>query len=781
MEATREITTLATSNGNRPDADRGRALEQLGQIQRLTKTGSWEWRIDLDEVTWSDELYRIFDVVPQQLDASYAGILRLVHLDDRARVHKEIEAALQNGTSFEFDHRIVRPNGEVRIVYCSGEVVMDGDRPVRAFGTCQDITDRTRIEREIALARELALGIAAAATVEEALEMVLNRICDETRFTLGQAWVPADGASYLEACAAWPAKGGELEPFRRRSESMTFEPGCGIPGQAWATRAPVWIEDMKMADLPRSSFARRAGVGAGLGVPVFAGGEVAAVLEFFRREAAGRDERAIRVVSTAAAQLGTHVERKRAEQALRKSEERFRLLVESVEDYAIVMLDSSGHVAGWNPGAERVTGYAESDILGYHVSRFYLPDALDHGDPERHLQAAAHEGRFEHTDWRVRADGLHYRAHVTVTALRNGVPEPRGYSYVIRDVTERLRMDEEMRRLSSVIASSQDAIVSLTPRGIVTSWNAGAERLFGYRAREIVGLPFAMLVPEDRSSRHTEMLDQVLGGASFEQEETRAVRKNGGEVDVALSLSPIRAADEAVTGLCAIARDISDSMLAEQSMEQALGTYLDRDVAQHILREGPALRAREVDVTMMFVDIRGFTSFAERFAPREVVQTLNCLFELAVPIIARHGGHVDKFVGDGLLAVFGAPQALADHADCAIEAALEIACAAEERFQGDLEIGIGIDSGTVVAGNVGGGGRLDFTVIGDAVNTAARIEGATRATGDTILFSQQTRRRLWRTELLTRERDAVPIKGKREPLRLFVPVHAGCNDDEAAG
>ena len=770
---------MASSNGSRPDADPRRATEQLAQIQRLTKTGTWEWRIDLDEVIWSGELYRIFDLEPQQLDASYAGILRHIHPDDRARVHEAIEAALKGGADFEFDHRIVRPGGEVRIVHCSGEVVRDGDRPVRAFGTCQDITDRTRVEREIALARELALGIAAAATVEEALEMVLNRICDETGFSLGQAWVPAADASYLEQFAAWPAEGGELELFRGRSESMTFEPGCGIPGRAWTTRAPVWIEDMKMAAIPRSSFARRTGVGAGLGVPVFAGGEVAAVLEFFRREAAGRDEQAIRVVSTAAAQLGTHVERKRAEQALRKSEERFRLLVESVEDYAIVMLDSSGHVAGWNPGAERVTGYAEADILGYHVSRFYLPDALDRGEPERHLEAAAREGRFEHTDWRTRADGLHYRAHVTVTALRNGVPEPRGYSYVIRDVTERLRVEEEMRRLSSVIASSQDAIVSLTPRGIVTSWNAGAERLFGHRAREIVGLSWSTLLPAGSSA---ELLGRAAAGASVEDEETRAVRKNGAEVDVELSLWPIHNADDEITGLCAIARDVSDRMLVEQSMEQALGTYLDRDVAQHILREGPALKAREVDVTMMFVDIRGFTGFAERFAPREVVQTLNCLFELAVPIITRHGGHVDKFVGDGLLAVFGAPESLTDHADCAVEAALEITCAAEKRFQGDLEIGIGIDSGTVVAGNVGGGGRLDFTVIGDAVNTAARIESATRATGDPILFSQQTRRRLWRTELLTREREAVPIKGKREPLRLFVPMHAGgCDDAPAAG
>lgn len=193
------------------------------------------------------------------------------------------------------------------------------------------------------------------------------------------------------------------------------------------------------------------------------------------------------------------------------------------------------------------------------------------------------------------------------------------------------------------------------------------------------------------------------------------------------------------------------------------------DVAAHILREGRGLCAREVDVTMMFIDIRGFTAFAERFDPREVVQTLNCLFELAVPIISERGGHVDKFVGDGLLAVFGAPTPCRDHADRAVEAAFEIARQARERFQGDLEIGIGIDSGSVVAGNVGGGGRLDFTVIGDAVNTAARIEAATRATGDQILISDQTRRRLWRAEVSRKTRQPVEIKGKRQPVAVYVP------------
>jgi adenylate cyclase len=194
---------------------------------------------------------------------------------------------------------------------------------------------------------------------------------------------------------------------------------------------------------------------------------------------------------------------------------------------------------------------------------------------------------------------------------------------------------------------------------------------------------------------------------------------------------------------------------------------MDREVAEHILREGPALKPREVDVTMMFVDIRGFTAYAERFEPSDVVQTLNCLFDLVVPIVAERHGHVDKFVGDGLLAVFGVPEPRPDHADLALDAALQIGREARERFQGDLDIGIGIDSGIVVAGNVGGGGRLDFTVIGDAVNTAARIETATRETGDTVLFSEQTLRRLKSPERAMTPRPAIAMRGKRRPVALY--------------
>jgi adenylate cyclase len=217
--------------------------------------------------------------------------------------------------------------------------------------------------------------------------------------------------------------------------------------------------------------------------------------------------------------------------------------------------------------------------------------------------------------------------------------------------------------------------------------------------------------------------------------------------------------------------EMADGLRERERIREAFGTYVDRDVAEHILREGTSLAGEEVDVTVMFMDVRDFTAFAERASAPEVVATLNRLWERAVPIIQAHGGHVDKFVGDGLLAVFGAPRRQLHHADEALAAAREIGRAAREDFAGTLEIGIGLNSGTVLAGNVGGGGRFEFSVIGDAVNVAARVEAATRQTGDTILLTEQTRRLLadpGATDF--QERPQIPLKGKRQPVALFAPV-----------
>jgi len=212
-----------------------------------------------------------------------------------------------------------------------------------------------------------------------------------------------------------------------------------------------------------------------------------------------------------------------------------------------------------------------------------------------------------------------------------------------------------------------------------------------------------------------------------------------------------------------------------EKLRDAFGTYVDPQLAERILAEGTTLEGDELEVSVLFLDIRDFTAWAERSSAREVVGTLNEFYEHVVPVLRRHAGHANKFIGDGLLGVFGAPDRHDDHADRALAAALEIAELVRREYGDRLRIGIGVNSGPVLAGTIGGGGRLEFTVIGDAVNTAARVEAATRLTGDDVLVTGATR------ALLRREppcefaaRTDVELKGKSEPVRLWActPVSA---------
>ena len=149
--------------------------------------------------------------------------------------------------------------------------------------------------------------------------------------------------------------------------------------------------------------------------------------------------------------------RRRNEEVLRESEERFRLLVESVRDYAIFMLDPKGHVATWNAGAERIKGYHPDEIVGRHFSIFYPEDRIAGGFPQHELEVAAREGRFEDEGWRIRKGGSPFWANVVITALRNAKGELVGFAKVTRDLTARRAAEEQSRRLAAEEAARTEA------------------------------------------------------------------------------------------------------------------------------------------------------------------------------------------------------------------------------------------------------------------------------------------------------------------------------------
>ena len=172
-------------------------------------------------------------------------------------------------------------------------------------------------------------------------------------------------------------------------------------------------------------------------------------------------------------------------------------------------------------------------------------------------------------------------------------------------------------------------------------------------------------------------------------------------------------------------------------------------------------------VTILFVDIRGFTTFADRSTAREAVAYLNEFFNLVVPILTEHGGHANKLLGDGVLGVFGAPERLPDHADRALAAAADMLAAVETHFGERCRIGIGINSGLVLVGTIGGGGLTEFGVIGDPVNVAARIQDATRELREPLLLTEATRCLLESSDTSLKAHGSLRLKGKSKPVAIY--------------
>jgi adenylate cyclase len=319
---------------------------------------------------------------------------------------------------------------------------------------------------------------------------------------------------------------------------------------------------------------------------------------------------------------------------------------------------------------------------------------------------------------------------------------------------ELLRVPLRWRLLASLVAVT--LITGVAVGGFAASGSADIRALgFALLGSAVVAIVVSSWLIGFLSSSVTRPISQLRDAA---------LRVGHGDLSVRVAVASTDESGE-------LERAFNQMVAGLQQREQlrdAFGTFVDPDLTERVLAEGTDLDGDEVELSLLFMDIRGFTSYSERAEPRQVVSRLNDLYGEVVPVILRHGGHANKFIGDGLLAVFGAPNRLDDHAERAVAAGLEIASLVRQRYQGELRVGIGINSGRVVAGTIGGGGRLDFTVIGDTVNTASRVESATRETDDDLLITQATRERLSSDDRWV-ERPPIPLKGKSEAIRLFAP------------
>jgi PAS domain S-box-containing protein len=250
-------------------------------------------------------------------------------------------------------------------------------------------------------------------------------------------------------------------------------------------------------------------------------------------------------------------------------DEPLRRTVEQARDYAIVLLDPGGHVASWNTGAERMTGYAAGDIVGRHFSLFYAREATEQRAAQRALERAAGEGHFEDDGWRVRRDGGTFWANVLISALRDDAGVLRGFGTITRDLTQRRRHEESLRqseeRLRLLIEAVEDyAIFLLDTNGRVASWNTGAQRIKGYRADEIIGEHFRVFYPEELRAKRwpEEELRRAREEGRFEEEAPR-LRKDGSVFWANVVISPVYDSAGVLRGYAKVTRDLTDRKRVE--------------------------------------------------------------------------------------------------------------------------------------------------------------------------------------------------------------------------
>jgi PAS domain S-box-containing protein len=257
-----------------------------------------------------------------------------------------------------------------------------------------------------------------------------------------------------------------------------------------------------------------------------------------------------------------------------QSEQRMRLLVDSIRDYGIFMLDLQGRVTSWNTGACRIKGYRAEEIIGKHLSIFYEEEDRVRGRPEALLALAATHGSTEDLGWRVRKDGSRFWADVIIAALRDSSGELCGFAKVTRDLTdrreqeERLRWSEEQMRL--MVESVRDyAIFKLDPRGIISSWNVGAERIKGYRPEEIIGQHFSRFyeAEEVRAGKCDLELETAAREGRFEDEGWR-LRKDGTRFWANVVITALRDRSGALVGFTKVTRDLTERRKLEDERVQ---------------------------------------------------------------------------------------------------------------------------------------------------------------------------------------------------------------------
>jgi len=507
--------------------DRVQAQSALEMAQAVAGLGSWEWDIAAGSIAWSATLCRIYGVAPNQR-RSFEEFLALVHPGDRARVRSTVEVAYETHQPYEFEHRIVRSDGVVRVLNARGEVSTDdAGRPVRMLGTGQDITERRAAEESRAR---------LAALVDFSDDAIIGATLDG----LIESW--NRGAQALYGYTAGEAVG--------RSVSMLAPPEC--------------------RDEVRQLIA------------ALHQGENVAPLETMRITKSGRridvSLRVSLVHDTNGAVVGVSsitrgiTGQKLLEARLRSSSRYFELS----RDLAVTT-DVDGYLRSANPALEQILGWSPDEFLSRPFIDLVHPD--DRADTEREFGRIG-EGKIAFSFLnRFQAKDGDYRWLDWNAIL---APEEALLYCAARDVTDRKRVDAALaaseRQMRQILETAHDAFVAIDGGGVITDWNPQAETMFGWSAAEAVGRLLAeVIVPESQRAAHRRGLARFAPGRESQivgrLVELSAVHRDGREFPIELTISTV--VTERGHAFTAFLRDITERRRAEEELRQARDRALE--------------------------------------------------------------------------------------------------------------------------------------------------------------------------------------------------------------
>jgi adenylate cyclase len=323
---------------------------------------------------------------------------------------------------------------------------------------------------------------------------------------------------------------------------------------------------------------------------------------------------------------------------------------------------------------------------------------------------------------------------------------------------------------AAMLESMSNGVITFDEEDRVGTCNTAASRILRSAEAELVGRPAHEVFAG--SEWLVERIHLVADARTTELAMDAELAVDGDVVSANVTVLPLLSSEDEQLGTLVLIEDIS----SEKRVKSTLARYMDPDLADRLLSAGPEesmLGGKETPATVLFSDIRSFTTLSERLGAQPTVALLNAYFERMVECISQEGGMLDKFIGDAIMAAFGLPVPGDDDEDRALRAAIAMIRSLHawnverlERGEPALDMGIGLNTDLVVAGNIGSSKRMDYTIIGDGVNVASRLEGACKHYGARILLSERTQAKL-RGVYRLREVDRVIVKGKTEPVAVF--------------